>query len=78
MEQFQQSLAEHNCLPGQLPKLLYEERLFGFTRRTLYRDLRVLTEMGWLDQQGKQFTKVETWPTCPRQNFRTPGPLKLR
>jgi len=66
MEQFQQSLAEHNCLPGQLPKLLYEERLFGFTRRTLYRDLRVLTEMGWLDQQGKQFTKVETWPDLPQ------------
>jgi hypothetical protein len=35
------------------------------TRRTLYGDLRALTTMSWLTQQGKHFYPVPQWPLAP-------------
>lgn len=65
VETFKQALADHNLCPPNLIELLFETRLFGFTRRTLYGDLRVLTDMHWLTQQRASFAKVDAWPDLP-------------
>lgn len=57
-DQFRQALAAHNLLPSNLDQLLFQTRLFAVTRRTLYGDLRLLTSIHWLTQQGTHFRKV--------------------
>lgn len=64
--EFRQALADHDQLPTNFHRLLFETRLFGATRRTLYGDLRRLSDICWLRQSEAQFAKVSTWPDYPR------------
>ncbi|NEQ31059.1 MAG: TIGR03985 family CRISPR-associated protein [Leptolyngbya sp. SIO4C5] len=66
IQTFRQALSDHNQLPANFETLL-EARLFGFTRRTLYGDLRLLADIHWLQPKGNQFSKVTTWPDYPAQ-----------
>lgn len=58
------ALRRHGQCPDHLADLL-QTPLFAMTRRTLYGDLRALTTMSWLTQQGKHFYPVPQWPLAP-------------
>jgi hypothetical protein len=58
------ALCRHGQCPDNLADLL-QTPLFAMTRRTLYGDLRALTTMSWLTQQGKHFYPVPQWPLAP-------------
>ncbi|MFB2967481.1 TIGR03985 family CRISPR-associated protein [Aerosakkonema sp. BLCC-F183] len=62
---FEQSLREHHLLPDNLKELLHDTRLFGLTRRSLYGDLQVLIEIGWLKRQGNRYYRVKKYPRTP-------------
>jgi CRISPR-associated protein (TIGR03985 family) len=72
LEQFTTALTAHGQLPADLTNLLFRQRPFAMTRRTLYGDLRRLTDMSWLRQQGQQFYKVDHWPDSPSSSGATP------
>ncbi|MEO0533329.1 MAG: TIGR03985 family CRISPR-associated protein [Cyanobacteria bacterium P01_A01_bin.123] len=76
IRQFAQSLKTHDQLPSNLDTLL-NTCLFSMTRRTLYNDLRILTSISWLTQQGQSFYRVTTWPIIPQaesqQNLGAPN-----
>ncbi|NJL41361.1 MAG: TIGR03985 family CRISPR-associated protein [Leptolyngbyaceae cyanobacterium SM1_4_3] len=72
-DRFQQSLSDHDLLPLNFDHLL-QTRLFGFTRRTLSKDLHHLVSMGWLTCEGNYFQKVTSWPDHPRAKQRSRHP----
>ncbi len=63
--QFTQSLKQHDAVPDQLDELIWQTRLFGKTRRTLYSDLQTLVDICWLKRVGQQYHRVEQFPTHP-------------
>lgn len=60
-----QSLINHDLLPPNLDYLLFQTRLFGFTRRTLSSDLHHLATIGWLHIRENKFQKVASYPDYP-------------
>ena len=66
---FAQALKTHGQFPRNFAALL-NQPLFAMTRRTLYGDLRNLTTISWLMQQGQSFRRVTHWPDVPQPDSR--------
>lgn len=64
-DRLHQSLIDHDLLPPNFDHLLFQTRLFGFTRRTLSSDLHHLATIGWLHNPGNKFQKVPAQPLTP-------------
>jgi CRISPR-associated protein (TIGR03985 family) len=59
------SLAQHDALPTNINAIL-RSRLFAITRRSLSEDLQILARLGWLEQHGQKYQRVQTYPTRPQ------------
>jgi hypothetical protein len=62
---WRQSLRQHDGIPDvELDELLHQ-RLFGITRRSLYADLQILVELGWIKRKGARYYRVALFPVRP-------------
>jgi len=63
--EWQQSLQQHDAISDKALDKLLQRRLFAVTRRSLFADLQILTELGWLKRQGQKYHRVHDLPTRP-------------
>lgn len=63
--EWQQTLQQHDAIPDAKLYNLLQQRLFAVTRRSLYADLQILVELGWLKRQGQSYCRVHDLPTRP-------------
>lgn len=63
--EWRQSLQQHDAIADVTLDDLLQRRLFAVTRRSLYADLQILVELGWLKRRGQHYYRVQEFPTCP-------------
>ncbi|MEH1933882.1 MAG: TIGR03985 family CRISPR-associated protein [Nostoc sp.] len=63
--EWRRSLQQHDAIPDADLDELLQQRLFAVTRRTLFADLQILTNLGWLKVADKQYYRVENFPSRP-------------
>lgn len=63
--EWRQSLQQHDAIPDSTLDKLLQRRLFAVTRRSLYADLQILTELGWLKRQDQHYHRVPDLPNRP-------------
>ncbi len=63
--EWRRSLQQHDAIPDADLDELLQQRLFAVTRRTLFADLQILTELGWLKLADKQYYRVQNFPSRP-------------
>jgi CRISPR-associated protein (TIGR03985 family) len=73
--EWRQSLQQHDAIPNMALDELLQRRLFAVTRRSLYADLQILTELGWLKRRGKHYHQVHNLPTRPIDKSLQPARL---
>lgn len=61
--EWKRSLLAHNAV-SNLDEIL-RKRLFAVTRRSLQADLQILAELGWLQNRGQKYHRVEQLPSRP-------------
>lgn len=64
-------LFTHDGIPDSTLDELLQRRLFAVTRRSLYADLQILSELGWIERQGQQYHRVHDFPVRPVRGIRT-------
>jgi CRISPR-associated protein (TIGR03985 family) len=62
---WQQSLQQHTGIGTNQLQPWMQKRLFGITRRSLFADLQILTELGWLTCEGSSYYRVQVLPNRP-------------
>jgi CRISPR-associated protein (TIGR03985 family) len=70
--EWRQALQQHDRIPTPTLNELLQRPLFAVTRRTLFADLQILTELGWLQRQDQQYFLVQNFPLSPADT--TPPP----
>ena len=63
--EWRRSLSQHDGIAKATLDNILQQRLFAITRRSLQADLQILTELGWLEKQGKEYCLVKKLPTRP-------------
>ncbi len=63
--EWRQSLQQHDAIPEATLDELLQCRLFAVTRRSLFADLQILTELSWLKRQGQKYYRVPDLPNRP-------------
>ncbi len=58
-------LQEHDAIPDVELDQLLQQRLFGVTRRSLYADLQILVELGWINRKSAKYYRVSEFPNRP-------------
>jgi CRISPR-associated protein (TIGR03985 family) len=65
VKNWRRSLQQHTgILDDQLQQWL-QKRLFAVTRRSLFADLQILVDLGWLTSEGNHYFRVEQFPNRP-------------
>jgi CRISPR-associated protein (TIGR03985 family) len=63
--QWRQAFRQHYAMSEEELEALLQTPLFAMTRRSLQADLKVLTELGWLEQHTQVYVRVSHVPPCP-------------
>ncbi|MFN6460317.1 MAG: TIGR03985 family CRISPR-associated protein [Nostoc sp. DedVER02] len=63
--EWKRSLQQHDAIPDIDIDELLQQRLFAVTRRTLFADLQILADLGWLKVADKQYYRVQNFPSRP-------------
>ncbi|EAW36538.1 TIGR03985 family CRISPR-associated protein [Lyngbya sp. PCC 8106] len=63
--QWRKTLQQHDEIDRSELDQLFQQRLFGVTRRSLQTDLHILAELGWLKRQETKYYRVQEFPTLP-------------
>lgn len=58
-------LQHHTSIPHEVIQDWLSKRLFAVTRRSLFADLQILTELGWLTCDGSSYHRVQQFPIRP-------------
>jgi CRISPR-associated protein (TIGR03985 family) len=75
---WRQSLQQYVSIPDEQLQQWLQKRLFAVTRRSLFADLQILTELGWLTSDGTSYYRVQQFPNRPfTQEWNTADPLGL-
>ncbi len=71
--EWRQAIEQHDDIADAALNDLLQRQLFALTRRSLYKDLEILAELGWLERQGKSYCRVKNWPTRPLASSSQPS-----
>lgn len=63
--QWRQAFRQHCAVSEPELEALLQTPLFAMTRRSLQADLKVLTELRWLEQHRQSYVRVSQVPICP-------------
>lgn len=63
--EWQRTLLQHDAISAAKLSSMLQKRLFAVTRRSLYADLQILVELGWLKRQGQSYCRVHDLPNRP-------------